>query len=165
MARPGKYDHLKNNAYELWRAGGTASAISQNLKLPRTTLRGWIEQWKDGGGIPPVDSDESPQSKSQSAAEFRHPRPKMVAIDGGREHASAFVKAKRVAMEIMLDANQPGAVRIQGVNAMRGLLTLSAAIPQHVLMEEESSTLSQSTAEVEALDDEAIAQRYREMMA
>jgi hypothetical protein len=146
--------------------------MARDAGVPRNTMRGWIEQWEAGVGIPTDTPEATPPSRERKpvspVSEFRQreqsPRSKVVPIDGGRAHAAAYLDAKKITISIMKDPSQPGAVRIQAVNAMTKLLDLSARLPKHILMEEEEHSLTASVEEVEGRGDEQIAQDYRELL-
>ena len=172
MARPGKFDHLKEQAFSRWQEGGPLAVMARDAGVPRNTMRGWIEQWEAGVGIPTDTPEATPprleRKPASPVSKFRQREPsppsKVVSIDGGRAQAAAYLEIKKTTMAIMKDPNQPGAVRIQAANVGVKLIDLSARLPKHILMEEEQHSLGASVEEVEGRGDEQIAQDYRELL-
>ena len=168
MAGKSKFGKLKPLVRAAWEEGKADKAIARETGVPISTVKRWRRSFEDPDpGSDPVEPPVDARFRAKPPPDRDAPQPprsKVVPIDGGRAHAAAYLDAKKITISIMKDTNQPGAVRIQAVNAMTKLLDLSARLPKHILMEEEEHSLTASVEEVEGRGDEQIAQDYRELL-
>jgi hypothetical protein len=170
MAGKSKFGKLKPLVRAAWEEGKADKAIARETGVPISTVKRWCRSFAADPDLDPdpVETPVNPRFLRKAPPSRDTPQPptksNVVSIDGGRAHAAAYLDAKKITISIMKDVNQPGAVRIQAVNAMTKLLDLSARLPRHILMEEEQHSLGASVEEVEGRGDEQIAQDYRELL-
>ena len=168
MARKGKFDHLKDQAFQLWKQGHSRRAISRELSAPVSTVNTWCIGW-DNADSNQGDSDSNQPTdlaskRLGSDLNQKPPRPNLVPISGGREHYSKYKMVTDALAAILKSPGEGDGVRVQAANAMLKAIALSADLPQHVLMEEQETSITASVAEVEEKGNETIAQDYREML-